>query len=137
MIPTLVFVVLLVFLILSATPSNPGRMMLGPTATEQQVQAVNAQFGLDKPVLERFLDYAGGLLRGDMGRSYKSQQPVVQILLPKFPRTLEIAVFSVLFSALIGIRWGFCPQSSNIPWRTRSPPRFPCSLPACPASGWG
>jgi len=106
MIPTLVFVVLLVFLILSATPSNPGRMMLGPTATEQQVQAVNAQFGLDKPVLERFLDYAGGLLRGDMGRSYKSQQPVVQILLPKFPRTLEIAVFSVLFSALIGIPLG-------------------------------
>ena len=106
MIPTLVFVVLLVFLILSATPSNPGRMLLGPTASEKQVELLNNQFGLNKPVLERFVDYIGGLLRGDMGSSYKSQEKVVDILLPKFPRTLEIAVYSVLISALIGIPLG-------------------------------
>lgn len=106
MVPTLLFVILFVFLILSATPSNPGRMILGPSASEQQVEAINREFGLHKSVPERFIDYIYNLIRGDMGKSFKSQQPVMSILLPKFPRTLQIAVWSVLISALIGIPLG-------------------------------
>ena len=106
MIPTLIFVVLLVFLILNATPSNPGRMLMGPTASAAQVNAINEAFGLNKPILQRFVDYASGLARGDMGVSYRSQRPVVEVLLPKFPRTMQIAVLAVLGSAIIGIPLG-------------------------------
>lgn len=106
MVPTLIFVVLFVFLILSATPSNPGRMILGPTASEQQVEAINREFGLHKSVPQRFVEYTGNLLQGDFGISYKSQAPVTSILLPKFPRTMQIAIWAVLISALIGIPLG-------------------------------
>jgi len=106
MIPTLIFVVFVAFMILTATPSNPGRMLLGPTATPEQVDAVNRSFGLDKPPLVRFAEYCTKLLHGDFGTSYRSQRAVTLILLPKFPRTLQIAVLAVVTSALVGIPFG-------------------------------
>ncbi len=106
MIPTLFFVVFVVFMILSLTPTNPGRMLLGPTATAQQVDAVNREFGLDKPVIVRYVDYMVNILQGNFGVSYQNRIPVFEIILPKFPVTLQLAALSVLVSAVIGIPLG-------------------------------
>lgn len=105
-IPTLLFIVFVVFFILNVTPGDPGRIMLGPTATQEQVDQVNESLGMDRPLLIRYVDYVWNALHGDFGTSYTFNVPVTQVLMPKFPTTLKLAILSVLFSALLGIPLG-------------------------------
>lgn len=105
-IPTLLFIVFVVFFILNVTPGDPGRIMLGPTATQEQVDLVNESLGVDRPLLVRYVDYVWDALHGDFGTSYTFNVPVTQVLMPKFPTTLKLAILSVLFSALLGIPLG-------------------------------
>ncbi|XCP86137.1 ABC transporter permease [Roseburia hominis] len=105
-IPTLLFIVFVVFFILNVTPGDPGRIMLGPTATQEQVDMLNKSLGVDRPLLVRYVDYVWDALHGDFGTSYTFNVPVTQVLMPKFPTTLKLAILSVIFSALLGIPLG-------------------------------
>lgn len=105
-IPTLLFVVFVVFFILNVTPGDPGRIMLGTTATQEQVDMVNKALGVDRPLMVRYADYIWNALHGDFGTSYTFNVPVQNILMPKFPTTLKLAICSVVFSALLGIPLG-------------------------------
>lgn len=104
--PMLVLIILVVFLILSITPGNPGRIMLGPDATEEMVDNLNEELGLNKPVIQRYLDYLFKAFQLDFGKSYRSQKPVFEEVLLSFPTTFKLALFSVILSAIIGIPLG-------------------------------
>lgn len=99
-------VVTLSFLLVSVTPGDPARLLAGPMATDSQVEAIRKDLGLDKPILERYVDYMSGLLRGDLGESYYSKQPVTSEILEKLPATLELIILAVLFAAVVGIAFG-------------------------------
>lgn len=105
-IPTLLFIIFVVFFILNVTPGDPGRIMLGPTATQEQVDMVNESLGVNRSLPVRYIDYVWDALHGDFGISYTFNVPVTQVLMPKFPTTLKLAILSVLFSALLGIPLG-------------------------------
>lgn len=105
-IPTLLFIIFVVFFILNITPGNPARIMLGITATQEQIDQLNHALGVDRPLLVRYVDYIWDALHGDFGTSYSFQIPVTQVLMPKFPTTLKLALWSVFFSALLGIPLG-------------------------------
>ncbi|MCI8637723.1 MAG: ABC transporter permease [Coprococcus sp.] len=105
-IPTLLFIIFVVFFILNVTPGDPGRIMLGPTATQEQVDMVNESLGVNRPLPVRYANYVWDALHGDFGASYTFNVPVTQVLMPKFPTTLKLAILSVLFSALFGIPLG-------------------------------
>ena len=105
-IPTLLFIVFVVFFILNITPGDPGRIMLGPTATQEQVDMLNESLGVNRPLLVRYGEYIWNALHGDFGTSYTFNVPVTSVLMPKFPTTLKLAVLSVVFSALLGIPLG-------------------------------
>lgn len=105
-IPTLLFIVFVVFFILNVTPGDPGRIMLGPTATQEQVDMLNESLGVNRPLLVRYGEYIWNALHGDFGTSYTFNVPVTSVLMPKFPTTLKLAVLSVVFSALLGIPLG-------------------------------
>lgn len=105
-IPTLLFIVFVVFFILNVTPGDPGRIMLGPTATQEQVDMVNESLGVNRPLLVRYVDYVWDALHGDFGTSYTFNVPVTKVLMPKFPTTLKLAILSVIGSALLGIPLG-------------------------------
>lgn len=105
-IPTLLFIIFVVFFILNITPGDPGRIMLGTTATQEQVDMLNESLGVNRPLLVRYVDYIWDALHGDFGTSYTFNVPVTQVLMPKFPTTLKLAVLSVFFSALLGIPLG-------------------------------
>ena len=105
-IPTLLFIVFVVFFILNITPGDPGRIMLGTTATQEQVDMLNESLGVNRPLLVRYVDYVWDALHGDFGTSYSFNTPVTSVLMPKFPTTLKLAMLSVFFSALIGIPLG-------------------------------
>ncbi|GIJ29865.1 ABC transporter permease [Micromonospora qiuiae] len=99
-------VVTLSFLLVSVTPGDPARLIAGPMASNSQVEAISQELGLDKPILERYVDYMGGLLRGDLGQSYYSKRPVTTEIFEKLPATLELIILAVLFAAVVGIAFG-------------------------------
>jgi peptide/nickel transport system permease protein len=106
MIPTVLAIVLIVFLILSMTPGSPGRAILGPSAAQSAVDALNAEFGYDRPFVVRFVDYITDALRGDFGVSYASRRPIGGEIMARFPTTLLLTLLSMFFATLLGIPIG-------------------------------
>lgn len=106
-IPILLAVIFIVFTVLELTPGTPGRVLLGPVATQEQVDKLDQELGTDRPFLERYVDYIKNIvLRFDFGNSYRTKKPVVKELLVRFPYTLKLAFAAVLGSSLIGIPVG-------------------------------
>ena len=106
-IPTLLAVIFIVFSILELTPGTPGRVLLGPVATQEQVDKLDHELGTDRPFLERYFDYIKNIVtRFDFGKSYRTKKPVVKELIVRFPYTLKLAFAAVLGSSLIGIPIG-------------------------------
>lgn len=107
MIPVLLGVSFLVFAILSLTPGDPGTIILGITADPEDIAALNAEFGYDKPFLIRYFDYIGNVIfHFDLGTSYQSRQPVIDDIMARFPNTLLLAVLSMSAASIIGIMLG-------------------------------
>ena len=106
MIPMLVMIILIVFFILNITPGNPAVIILGKDAAPEASAALEEELGLNNPFFERYVDYLKGVLQLDFGESYRSGKPVFDVLLPKFPTTLKLAILSVIATALLGIPLG-------------------------------
>jgi len=105
-IPILLGVTFIVFSIMSLTPGDPGRLILGFNAKQEAVDMLNRELGFSKPFLVRYLNYIAGVFRLDFGKSYRTSQPVFDEIWRRFPNTLALALMSVLFSSLIGITLG-------------------------------
>lgn len=105
-VPILLFVILIVFVILNLTPGDPASIILGRDATPEARAQLSRELGLDKPVLVRYLLYVRDAATLDFGNSYRSGQPVFREILAKFPTTLQLALFSSIISALIGVALG-------------------------------
>lgn len=105
-IPTLLGVIIIVFSIINITPSNPGRMILGNVASQENVDALNHELGYDRPFPLRLANYIWDVVRGDFGRSYISNRPVFVELFARFPVTLELSLLSIAVSLLIGVPLG-------------------------------
>lgn len=96
-------VMTLSFLLVSVTPGDPAELIAGPVASQSQIDAIRADLGLDRPIGERYVDYIGGLLHGDLGTSYFSHQSITSEIRTRLPATLELIALAVLFAALFGI----------------------------------
>ncbi len=90
-------------LLIELTPGDVGRSIAGESASEADVQAIRANLGLDKAVVERYIDWVGNAIRGDLGESYQSRQPVVEAIRDRLPITLELAVLAMVTSLAISI----------------------------------
>lgn len=87
-------------------PGDPVRAALGPTATQQLVDARRAALGLDQPLWQQYLDYLRGLFTGDLGVSMTSGLPVTDILGDRLPPTLELAVLAFALALLVSVPLG-------------------------------
>lgn len=103
---TLIGVVIAVFLLTRILPGNPAVVRLGPYASQQLLASMEKQMGLDKPLPLQFLSYAAGLLRGNMGQSWRTGQPVLSDLMQRLPATLELAFAATLIALLAGLALG-------------------------------
>jgi peptide/nickel transport system permease protein len=106
LIPVLLGISILVFAFVRAIPGDPARVMLGERATEEAVQQIREDMGLNRPLPEQYLKYMGGLLRGDLGTSIFSQIPVADDMKRRFPATLELSLAAMLFALLVGVPLG-------------------------------
>jgi peptide/nickel transport system permease protein len=105
-IPTLFGVLVVVFLLLYVAPGDPVMAMVGERADPQTIARLRAELRLDDPLPTQFAHYAGGVLRGDLGRSYTTGRPILSDLLERFPKTLQLAGAAMLLAALCGITLG-------------------------------
>ncbi len=103
---TLVGVVIAVFVITHILPSNPAALRAGPLASEELIAQYEREMGLDRPLHAQFLNYAGLLLRGDLGSSWRTDQPVLDELGQRLPATLELAATAFVLAMLIGLTLG-------------------------------
>lgn len=106
----LVFVIfgvtLVTFFMSRVIPGDPASMIAGQRASEETLQSIRQQLGLDQPIWTQYFNYLGDLLQGDLGNSIRSQRPVVDELLQFFPATLELAIAAFVIAILIGIPLG-------------------------------
>lgn len=96
----------LTFWLLHATGGDPARVMLGQTATQEQVTEKAHELGVDRPVLQQFGDWLGGAARGDLGTSWFSHQAVSQALGDALPVTLSVVVVATLLSTFVSVAVG-------------------------------
>lgn len=104
--PTLLLVTVLVFALTRVLPGDPARLLLGEEATPELVAQIREELGLNRPILVQYADWLWGLVRGDLGRSIRGNEPVAPIIWQKLPTTLELSLFSLLVAVAIGIPAG-------------------------------
>ncbi len=103
---TLVFASIVVFAVLEILPGDPARLMLGMNASEETVQVLREQMGLNQPLLLRYLDWAGGLLTLDFGKSYTYSVPVADLIAERVVVSLPLAIMALVLSTVIAIPVG-------------------------------
>ena len=103
---TLVGVVVAVFIMTHLLPSDPAALRAGPLASEELIAQYRREMGLDQPLYVQFVDYARVLLRGDLGNSWRTEQPVRDELGQRLPATLELAATALACAMLIGLSLG-------------------------------
>jgi peptide/nickel transport system permease protein len=84
------------FALTHIVPGNPARLLAGQHATQEQVEAVAKLYGLDRPVVEQYWVYIGGLFRGDLGMSLTTRRPVADDLRQYLPATIELTTAAML-----------------------------------------
>lgn len=105
-IPTLLGVLVVVFLLLYVAPGDPVLAMVGERADEATIARLRAELRLDDPLWSQFVHYTTGVLRGDLGNSYITGRPILGDLLERFPRTLLLAGAAMLLAIVVGVSVG-------------------------------
>jgi ABC-type dipeptide/oligopeptide/nickel transport system permease component len=115
-------VVSLVTLLIELVPGDPATTILGETATQEQIENFNRKHGLDRPAFffsyetdkglawngldNRYVDYWAGLVQGDLGRSFRTDRPVLDMILERYPSTIKLAIASMIIAVGIAIPLG-------------------------------
>ena len=102
-VPILLGVSVLSFAVLDLIPGNPAQLLLGPSATPAQVRTLDHQLGLDEPAVVRYLRWLDGAVRGDLGHSLVSGQPVAGELVPRLAVTGELVGLAFVLSLVTAI----------------------------------
>jgi ABC-type dipeptide/oligopeptide/nickel transport system permease component len=118
-IPTLVGVLVVVFALLYVAPGDPVMEMVGERADSATIARLRQELKLDEPLPTQFAHYAGGVLRGDLGRSYITNRPIVSDIRERFPRTLQLAASAMLLAAVVGITIGVLAAARPNGWFDR------------------
>src|SRR6267378_1992802 len=108
LVPVLVAVSLLTFLIASLLPGDLAYVILGDQATPEKVEALRHDMGLDQPIWWRYLGWLGHVLQGDLGRSFRTGQTVLQAVTERLPVSLELMVLAeiIRFAIACAVRSG-------------------------------
>ncbi|QOV18703.1 ABC transporter permease [Blautia liquoris] len=106
MIPILIGVSFIVFTIMSFTPGDPARLILGQSAPQESVNKLHHEMGLDDPFAVRYFRYMKDAVQGDFGTSYRTSRPVFEEIFARFPITLKLSLVSIVLVVVIGIPLG-------------------------------
>ncbi|MGG3885586.1 ABC transporter permease [Brevibacillus panacihumi] len=106
LIPVLFVVSVVIFLIIHITPGDPASVILGESATAQDVEALRQQLGLDLPMYQQYMNWILDVLRGDLGESYFMKESVSEAIFSHLQPTLSLAILAQIIALLIAIPLG-------------------------------
>ncbi len=119
-IPTLFGVLVVVFLLLYVAPGDPVAEMVGERADAETIARLRQELRLDDPLHVQFGHYVWGIVRGDLGNSYITNRPILQDLLERFPKTLQLAGAAMLLASVLGISIGILTAYRPGGWLDRT-----------------
>jgi peptide/nickel transport system permease protein len=105
-VPVLGIVAVFVFLMLRLTPGDPAAVIAGDNATNEQIDAIRAQLGLDEPLLKQFVIWIGKVLRGDFGESYFFKKTVASLIVQRIEPTLALSICAVVLAVSVAVPLG-------------------------------
>jgi peptide/nickel transport system permease protein len=99
-------VAVFIFLLLHLSPGDPAAIIVGDNATQAQIDAVRRQLGLDEPLAVQFVHWLAGVLRGDLGMSIFSHEPVGKLIAQRIEPTLSLATTTLLLAVTVAVSFG-------------------------------
>lgn len=102
----LVGVATLVFSLIHLIPGDPAQAMLGEAASQQDVEDLRRRLGLDRPLTEQYVTFLRGLVKGDLGTSFRTGQPVTSQIVERMPATMELAAAAMIVAMVVAIPLG-------------------------------
>jgi peptide/nickel transport system permease protein len=114
--PNLIGVIVITFLLTRALPGDPAAYFAGGAATQEAVEQVRAQLGLDQPLPVQFVRYLGDLARGDLGTSLTTGQPVTRELITRLPASIEMVLLALLLACSIALPLGVLAATRPGSW---------------------
>ncbi len=106
MIPITFGILTLVFSLIHLIPGDPARQIAGENAREQDIQAVRKALGLDQPLWTQYLNYLGRVVRGDLGRSFQTNEAVSKQIAQRYPATIQLAFGAMTVALLVAFPLG-------------------------------
>ncbi len=117
LIPVLLGVAFIIFAIMSVAEGDPVYSVAGPDATEEELDALREEMGLNGSLIERYFRYIGKLLRGNLGTSYISQMDVMKLYLQRLPNTLRLASLAMVVAILMSVPLGIIAAVNQNSWK--------------------
>lgn len=118
-IPVLLGLTVIVFFIMAMIPGDPATAILGTYATPENVEKLNRDLGLDKPLVQQYFIWLGNLLHGDFGRSFALNRPVLDEVLERFSATLILAGTALVLCSVLGLLAGVVSAVRQFGWTDR------------------
>ena len=115
-IPVLIGISLLLFFMLRMLPGDPAQVLAGQMATPEEIENIRHQLGLDRPIYEQYAVYLSRLVRLDLGRSARTQNPVIDEIWARLPNTLLLASVAITLACLFGIPAGIISAVRPYSW---------------------
>jgi peptide/nickel transport system permease protein len=116
-VPVLVGITIVTFLMLHLVPGDPVLLFAGDKPmTEERAAEIRHQLGLDRPLLTQYEDYAGHLLRGDLGRALRSQRPVRDSIFEVLPATVQLTLAALVLATALGLVLGVVAALAHRTW---------------------
>jgi len=116
MIPVLIGISILLFFMLRMLPGDPAQVLAGQMASPEEIATIRTQLGLDRPIYEQYLSYLGRLVRLDLGRSARTQNPVIEEIWARLPNTVLLAVVAISLACMLGIPAGIISAVRPYTW---------------------
>jgi len=115
-IPVLIGISLLLFFMLRMLPGDPAQVLAGQMASQEDIELIRHQLGLDRPVHVQYAFFLGRLARFDLGRSARTQNPVTEEIWARLPNTMLLAVVAITLACLFGIPAGIISAVRPYTW---------------------
>jgi peptide/nickel transport system permease protein len=115
-VPVLIGISLLLFFMLRILPGDPAQVLAGQMATPEEVENIRHQLGLDRPIFTQYAFFLGRLVRFDLGRSARTQNPVSQEIWARLPNTMLLAIVAITLACLFGIPAGIISAVRPYSW---------------------
>ncbi|MGN0295551.1 MAG: ABC transporter permease [Lachnospiraceae bacterium] len=116
-IPTLILVVTFVFLFVRMIPGDPARLVAGEQATQEDVEIIREELGLNESLPTQYINYVTGLFKGDLGTSLRTKRPVLTEVSNRYANTVRLTLLSLAWSSVVGIFLGVWSGRHRSKWQ--------------------